>query len=69
MRSQILNEVLNSKRTICLAVTEAFAESDAAGLRTRATFSVDGKSWVLNGTRQGISVGMFSDYFLLTAKT
>lgn len=69
MRSQIMDEVLNSKKAICLAITEAFAGSDVAGLRTRATLSADGKSWVLNGTKKWISAGMFSDYFLLAAKT
>ena len=49
---------------ISLAISEAFAGSDVAGLRTKAVKSDDGKSWTINGTKKWISGGMHSDYFV-----
>merc|ERR1712039_1166335 len=44
-----------------LAITEAFAGSDVAGLKTTAELSDDGEHWIING--------MFSDYFVVGCKT
>ena len=51
-------------KVISLAISEAFAGSDVAGLRTKAVKSEDGKSWTINGTKKWISGGMHSDYFV-----
>lgn len=48
LREQIAMEVLSGKKFTCLAVTEAFAGSDVAGLKCRAK-KVEG-GWVVNGT-------------------
>ncbi|KAG6865907.1 hypothetical protein C0991_010740 [Blastosporella zonata] len=48
LRDKIAPEVLDGKKFICLAVTEAFAGSDVAGLRCRAR-KVNGE-WIVNGT-------------------
>jgi alkylation response protein AidB-like acyl-CoA dehydrogenase len=52
------------EQIISLAISEAFAGSDVAGLRTTATKSEDGKTWTINGTKKWISGGMHSDYFV-----
>ena len=53
---------------ISLAISEAFAGSDVAGIRTTATKSEDGKSWIINGTKKWITGGMHSDYFTVGTK-
>lgn len=63
LRSKVIQEVFNGEKIISLAISEAFAGSDVAGLRTTATKQEDG-SWVINGTKKWISGGMHSDYFV-----
>jgi alkylation response protein AidB-like acyl-CoA dehydrogenase len=53
----VVPEVLSGKKLICLAVTEAFAGSDVAGLKTTATKTADGKYWIVNGTKKWITNG------------
>ena len=55
-------------KVISLAISEAFAGSDVAGIRTTATKSEDGKSWIINGTKKWITGGMHSDYFTVGTK-
>lgn len=42
-------EVLDGKKFICLAISEAHAGSDVMGLQTTAVKSEDGKEWIING--------------------
>jgi len=49
IRDRVLGEVLDGKKLVCLAITEAFAGSDVAGLRCTATKSADGKYWSVTG--------------------
>lgn len=49
MENRIAGEVLSGKKKMCLAVTEAFAGSDVAGLRTTADLSEDGSHYIVNG--------------------
>ncbi|RXK38326.1 acyl-CoA dehydrogenase [Tremella mesenterica] len=69
LRSKVLDEVFSGQKVISLAISEAFAGSDVAGLRTTATKSEDGKTWTINGTKKWITGGMHSDYFTVGAKT
>ncbi|KIL64484.1 hypothetical protein M378DRAFT_186732 [Amanita muscaria Koide BX008] len=50
LKAKVVPEVLSGQRPICLAITEAFAGSDVAGLRTTAKKTEDGKFWIVNGT-------------------
>jgi len=45
-KNKIAGEVFSGKKKICLAITEAFAGSDVAGLRTTAEKTPDGKHYV-----------------------
>ncbi|EMF14810.1 acyl-CoA dehydrogenase [Sphaerulina musiva SO2202] len=69
LRERVSQEVLSGKKKICLAVTEAFAGSDVAGLRTTATLSEDGEFYVVNGTKKWITNGIFCDYFVTACKS
>ncbi|KAF8071705.1 acyl-CoA dehydrogenase [Lyophyllum atratum] len=54
LRDKIAAECLDGKKFICLAITEAYAGSDVAGLRCRAD-RVDG-GWVVNGTCEPFTI-------------
>ncbi|KAI9685283.1 MAG: hypothetical protein M1822_004656 [Bathelium mastoideum] len=69
IRERVTEEVLSGKKKMCLAITEAFAGSDVAGLRTTAEKTPDGKYYIVNGTKKWITNGMFSDYFVTGCKT
>lgn len=56
MSPQVIPEVLSGKKYISLAISEAFAGSDVAGLRCSAVKSDDGKFWIVNGTKKWITV-------------
>jgi alkylation response protein AidB-like acyl-CoA dehydrogenase len=67
MRTRVINEVLNGDKVVSLAITEAFAGSDVANIKSRAVRQ--SKGWILNGTKKWITGGMYSDYFTIVART
>jgi alkylation response protein AidB-like acyl-CoA dehydrogenase len=68
-KNKIAQEVFSGKKKICLAITEAFAGSDVAGLRTTAAKTKDGKHYIVNGTKKWITNGAWCDYFITGVKT
>ena len=62
-----LKPTVSGTRTCSIAITEAGAGSDAAGIKTHAKKTDTG--WVLNGSKQFISDGLWSDFYLVSAKT
>jgi alkylation response protein AidB-like acyl-CoA dehydrogenase len=69
LKEKVTEEVLSGKKKMSLAITEAFAGSDVAGLRTTAKLSEDGSHYIVSGTKKWITNGMFSDYFVVGCKT
>ncbi|KAL7009249.1 hypothetical protein EMMF5_001447 [Cystobasidiomycetes sp. EMM_F5] len=72
LREKVVPAVLRGDKYISLAISEAFAGSDVAGLRTTATKTEDGKHYIINGTKKWygpITNGTFSDYFTVGCKT
>lgn len=55
----VIRDVLDGKKKICLAVSEAWAGSDVGGLKTEARKSEDGKEWIVNGTKKWVSSFFF----------
>jgi len=51
LKEQVTGEVLSGQKKMCLAITEAFAGSDVAGLKTTAEKTRDGKYYIVNGTK------------------
>ena len=49
LREKVLAEVFDGKKLVCLAISEAFAGSDVANIRTFAKKSPDGKYWIVTG--------------------
>ena len=50
------------------ALTEPGSGSDALGAKTKAVLSLDGKSYILNGTKQFITNAGFADLYITYAK-
>lgn len=69
LKSRVSAEVYTGKKKICLAITEAFAGSDVAGLRTTAKKTADGKHYIVNGTKKWITNGVYCDYFVTAVQT
>jgi acyl-CoA dehydrogenase len=66
-RERWLLPAVQGTRTCAIAITEPGAGSDAAGIATRAIR--DGGGWRLTGQKHFISDGLFSDFFVVSAKT
>jgi citronellyl-CoA dehydrogenase len=62
-----LAPALSGEMVCAIAVTEADAGSDVAGLRTRA--NRDGDHWVINGSKLYITNGAQADWVCLLART
>lgn len=69
LKAKVVPEVLDGKKFICLAISEAHAGSDVMGLQTTANKTEDGKHWIINGTKKWITNGTFADYFTVGCKT
>jgi acyl-CoA dehydrogenase len=63
-----LRPTVLGERVCSIAITEAGAGSDAAGISTRATQDDAGR-WHLSGSKHFISDGLVSDFFLVSAVT
>lgn len=60
LKAKIVPEIMSGKKFISLAISEAFAGSDVAGLRCTATKSEDGTFWTINGTKKCVFLLFFS---------
>lgn len=69
LKKRICEEVFSGKKHMCLAISEAFAGSDVAGLKCYAKKSDDGKYWTVHGTKKWITNGTFADYFTVGCRT
>lgn len=69
MQEKVGREVLNGEKRICLAITEPFAGSDVANVKTTAVKSADGSYYLVNGTKKWITNGHDSDYFVTLVRT
>ncbi len=63
-----LKPAVEGKRTCAITITESGAGSDAAGIKTHAKRN-EQDQWVLNGSKHFISDGLWSDFFLVSART
>ena len=55
VRDRVARECFSGEKKICLAISEAFAGSDVAGMKTTAVKSADGKRYIVNGKQGGKS--------------
>ncbi|HRE02149.1 MAG TPA: acyl-CoA dehydrogenase, partial [Ilumatobacteraceae bacterium] len=66
-REQVLPDLLSGEHSMCFAMSEPDAGSDAWAMRTTATRAGDG--WVINGTKQWITNGPYAEHTLVFAVT
>ncbi|KAG1521264.1 hypothetical protein G6F51_014691 [Rhizopus arrhizus] len=57
LKAKVVPEVLSGKKRMALAITEPYAGSDVASMRTVAVKTPDGKHYVVNGTKKWITSG------------
>ena len=69
IKKEVVGPVLRGEKFISLAISEAFAGSDVAGLRCTATKTEDGKHFIINGTKKWITNAVWSDYFTVACNT
>jgi acyl-CoA dehydrogenase len=60
-------DIIAGRRIAAVAMTEADAGSDLAGMRTTARR--DGSGWLLNGSKMFITNGVHGDIYIVAAKT
>ncbi len=65
--SRYMPDIISGRRIAAVAMTEAYAGSDLAGMRTTAYRNRDG--WRLNGSKMFITNGARGDIFIVAAKT
>jgi very long chain acyl-CoA dehydrogenase len=68
-KEKYLPKLATGEQIAAFALTEPIAGSDAAGIKSRAEPSPDGKHWILNGSKIWISNGGFAEVFTVFAKT
>jgi acyl-CoA dehydrogenase len=64
-KKKYLMPLITAEKSMCFALTEPEAGSDAQSIRTTAVR--DGDSWVLNGTKHFITNGKHADFALVFA--
>ena len=67
IKQKYLSPSIAGDKIGCLCITEPFAGSDVAGMRTTA--EKVGDNYVLNGSKTFITNGVYSDYLVVAAKT
>ncbi len=67
IKQKYLVPSIEGKMIGCLCISEPFAGSDVAGMRTTAR--LEGDEYVINGSKTFITNGVYSDYLVVSAKT
>lgn len=67
IKEKYLAQSIAGKMIGCLCISEPFAGSDVAGMRTTAIKK--GDTYILNGSKTFITNGVYSDYLVVAAKT
>ncbi|KAI8877986.1 acyl-CoA dehydrogenase NM domain-like protein [Backusella circina FSU 941] len=69
MKQKIIPELFAGRKRMSLAITEPFAGSDVARIRTTAKRTADGKHFIVNGVKKWITGGCWADYFSVAVRT
>lgn len=67
IKEKYLRQSIEGKMIGCLCISEPFAGSDVAGMKTTAIRK--GDKYILNGSKIFITNGVYSDYLIVVAKT
>ncbi|KXS18505.1 acyl-CoA dehydrogenase NM domain-like protein [Gonapodya prolifera JEL478] len=69
LKKKVIPPVLRGEKHICLCITEPYAGSDVANIKTTAKLTEDGKHLIVNGEKKWITNGVFADYFTVAVRT
>lgn len=69
MVNRIVPDVLMGKKRCALAISEPYAGSDVAQIKTSGVLSQDKTQWTVTGVKKWITGGMFADYFTTLVST
>eukprot|EP00944_MAST-04C_sp_MAST-4C-sp1_P000853 g853.t1 len=69
LKEKVGRPCLEGKKRIALAISEPYAGSDVAKIRTSAVLSSDGKNYVVNGVKKWITGGRYADFFTTLCNT
>jgi len=69
MRRCLGADLLKGEKWSALAISEPFAGSDVAAIKTTAEKTPDGKFYVVNGVKKWITEGAYADYFVTAVRT
>lgn len=69
VKQRVGAQLLKGDRWSCLSISEPFAGSDVAAIRTTAKKTEDGKHYIVNGIKKWITEGLYSDYFVTAVRT
>eukprot|EP01113_Clastostelium_recurvatum_P047951 TRINITY_DN8630_c0_g1_i2.p1 TRINITY_DN8630_c0_g1~~TRINITY_DN8630_c0_g1_i2.p1 ORF type:complete len:422 (+),score=71.29 TRINITY_DN8630_c0_g1_i2:92-1357(+) len=69
MRDRVARRVITGDAIMALAVSEPYAGSDVAGLRTTADLSPCGKFFIVNGEKKFITSGIKATFFTVAVRT
>jgi hypothetical protein len=61
LREKVTAACMEGREFSCLCISEAFAGSDVAGMKTTCEKSKDGKYYIINGTKKWITNGKRSE--------
>jgi alkylation response protein AidB-like acyl-CoA dehydrogenase len=67
LKKYVCPDVISGKKFICLAISEPYAGSDVAGIKTTAVRQ--GDYYIVNGTKKWITGGTMGDFFTTAVRT
>jgi len=69
MKRTVGFSILTQDKQSCLAISEPYAGSDVAGIKTTAEKTADGKYYIVSCVKKWITEGMTADYFVTAVRT
>jgi len=69
LKNLIAADCARGNKFICLAITEPWAGSDVANIRTIGHKTEDGKFYIVNGVKKWITNGLWADYLTCAVRT
>jgi alkylation response protein AidB-like acyl-CoA dehydrogenase len=69
IKDMVLPDVVTGKKQIALCISEPWAGSDVANIKTTATKDSSGKFYIVNGEKKYITCGMKAKFFTVAVRT
>eukprot|EP00416_Gambierdiscus_australes_P035009 CAMPEP_0171104872 /NCGR_PEP_ID=MMETSP0766_2-20121228/61488_1 /TAXON_ID=439317 /ORGANISM="Gambierdiscus australes, Strain CAWD 149" /LENGTH=516 /DNA_ID=CAMNT_0011565575 /DNA_START=47 /DNA_END=1597 /DNA_ORIENTATION=- len=69
MKEMTIPPIFRGEETAVLAISEAFAGSDVAALRTTAQLDPSGENYIVSGHKKWITGGMYAQWFVTAVRT